>query len=152
MKFTKNGTLVGETVQIPKSEIEGKVWFPHILVRNVKFSVNFGATDPAHPPLDGYSFVGKVEPSASRVRGPQRPAKKDECEVSSDLNSLTLWMLCPVTGVIFYIIFIVQLIMLVGLACSGKTTWAKEYVKNNAEKNYIILGTSTVVEVRQISI
>jgi heterogeneous nuclear ribonucleoprotein U-like protein 1 len=36
--------------------------------------------------------------------------------------------------------------MLIGLACSGKTRWAKEYVTANAEKNYIILGTSTVVE------
>ncbi len=81
MKFTKNGTLVGDTVQIPKAEVEGKVWFPHVLVRNVKFSVNFGASEPAHPPLEGYTFVGKVEPSPSRVRGPQRPEKKDECEV-----------------------------------------------------------------------
>lgn len=81
MKFTKNGTIIGDVVQIPKAEIEGKVWFPHILVRNVKFSVNFGASEAAFPPLDGYTFVGKVEPSASRVRGPKRPEKKDECEV-----------------------------------------------------------------------
>jgi len=40
-----------------------------------------------------------------------------------------------------------QLLMLVGLACSGKTHWAKNYVKSaGPEKSYAILGTSTVVE------
>lgn len=36
--------------------------------------------------------------------------------------------------------------MLVGLACSGKTKWAKDFIKNNPEKHYNILGTSTAVE------
>jgi hypothetical protein len=81
MKFTKNGTSFGDPIQIPKADVEGKTWFPHILVRNVKFSVNFGTSEPAHPALEGYTFVGNVAPSANRVRGPTRPEKKDECEV-----------------------------------------------------------------------
>lgn len=36
--------------------------------------------------------------------------------------------------------------MLVGLACSGKTKWAKDFIKNNSDKHYNILGTSTAVE------
>jgi len=36
--------------------------------------------------------------------------------------------------------------MVVGLAGSGKTKWSKDYAKQNKDKNYNILGTSTVVE------
>lgn len=94
-QFTKNGSTLGDPVQIPKAEAEGKTWFPHVLVRNVKFSVNFGQTDPAYPASDGYLFAGKVEPSAARVRGPQRPAKREDCEVSkaetNQTKHLTNW-------------------------------------------------------------
>ncbi|ODM88392.1 Heterogeneous nuclear ribonucleoprotein U-like protein 1 [Orchesella cincta] len=117
VKFAKNGEIVGEPVKIPKAELEGKSLYPHVLVRNVKFEVNFGSKDPAHEVLEGFQMVGKTE-DTDRIRGPTRPEKKDDCE----------------------------LIMLVGLACSGKTKWAKDFIKNNPDKHYNILGTSTAVE------
>lgn len=51
-------------------------------MRNVKFEVNFGGKDPAHEILEGFEPVGKVEDAEKRVRGPTRPEKKDDCEVS----------------------------------------------------------------------
>ncbi len=86
IKFTKNGTEVGSTIQVPKAEVEGKVWFPHVLARNTSFEVNFGATEPAHPLLETFEFVDKVD--TGKVAGPPRPTTKADCEVS--VSSLSL--------------------------------------------------------------
>lgn len=73
---------MGEAVKIPKAEIEGKALFPHVLVRNVKFEVNFGSNEPSHEIIDGFEMVGKIEDPEKRVRGPVRPSGKEDCEVS----------------------------------------------------------------------
>ncbi|CAG7835827.1 unnamed protein product [Allacma fusca] len=117
LKFTKNGAIVGTTVEIPKENLLDKTLFPHILSRNVKFSVNFGDSETAFTPEEGYALVSKVE-EENRVRGPSRAETKDQCEF----------------------------VLLCGLAGCGKTKWSKDYVENNVDKNYNILGTSILVE------
>lgn len=87
MKFSKNGTAVGEPVKIPKSDLEGVTLFPHVTVRNVKFAVNFGSKEPAHELLDGFEMVGNIS-DENRTRGPTKPEKKDDCEVSMSCHSI----------------------------------------------------------------
>ena len=72
---------MGSTIQVPKADVEGKVWFPHVLARNTSFEVNFGGTEPAFPLLESFEFVGKIEAGDTKVLGPTRPASKAECEV-----------------------------------------------------------------------
>jgi len=83
IKYTKNGTVIGEPIKLEKEEVEGKTWFPHILVRNVKVEVNFGVgKEPWNAPLEGFQFVGTYDSEENRVLGSQRPASREECEVS----------------------------------------------------------------------
>lgn len=81
--FAKNGASTGEPVKIPKADLEGKALFPHVLVRNVKFEVNFGSKDPAPEIIEGYELAGKIEDVEKRVRGPTKPENKEDCEVCS---------------------------------------------------------------------
>jgi heterogeneous nuclear ribonucleoprotein U-like protein 1 len=39
-----------------------------------------------------------------------------------------------------------ELVMLVGLPASGKTTWAEKWVKEHPEKRYVLLGTNLILE------
>ncbi|XP_058749829.1 uncharacterized protein LOC131622812 [Vicia villosa] len=39
-----------------------------------------------------------------------------------------------------------ELMMLVGLPASGKTTWAEKWVKDHPEKRYVLLGTNLILE------
>jgi len=67
-------------------DIEKLVWFPHVLSRNVMFSVNFSPDiklkEDIPPPLDGFFAAGSDDTKDIRVRGPRRPEKKSECEVN----------------------------------------------------------------------
>ena len=36
--------------------------------------------------------------------------------------------------------------MMIGLPGAGKTFWAEKFAKENAEKNYNILGTNNLIE------
>lgn len=81
MKFSKNGKDVGNSIKIPKAELEGKVLFPHVLSRNVVFEVNFGSTEPVHAIPEEFVMVAKLD-EESRIRGPIAPREKADCEVS----------------------------------------------------------------------
>jgi len=123
MTFTKNGEDQGDAFQIPKSDLGDTALFPHILAKNVKFEVNFGMSGTFEP-IDawkealegGYLKVAEVVPE-SRVRGTARIAKRDECEM----------------------------IMMIGLPASGKTTWVNKLVAENPDKHYNVIGTSTLI-------
>lgn len=39
-----------------------------------------------------------------------------------------------------------EVMMMVGLPASGKSTWAEKWVKEHQEKRYILLGTNLVLE------
>eukprot|EP00092_Neocalanus_flemingeri_P046546 GFUD01052381.1.p1 GENE.GFUD01052381.1~~GFUD01052381.1.p1 ORF type:complete len:477 (+),score=169.69 GFUD01052381.1:85-1515(+) len=125
--FTKNGEDQGDAFQISKTDLDTKDLFPHIMAKNVKFEVNFGVTKEAEEDkkekpswkdaLDGdYMKVGAVE-EATRVRGSPRIASRDMCEM----------------------------IMMIGLPASGKTTWVDKHVGENAEKQYNVISTTTMI-------
>lgn len=45
-----------------------------------------------------------------------------------------------------------ELIMMVGLPASGKTTWAERWVKDHPEKRYILLGTNLALDQMKVFI
>lgn len=85
IKFTKNGELIDKTIEISREELAEKTLFPHVLTRNVKFVVNFGESETKYTPEEVVQLVSKLEPE-KRVRGPQRPSARTDCEVSSPIR------------------------------------------------------------------
>ena len=129
LTFTKNGEDQGDAFQIPKTELNGEALFPHIMARNVKFDVNFGldkedkAVEDWKEKLDGaYAKAGTVA-IEQRVRGSARIATREECE----------------------------LVMMVGLPASGKTTWVEKHVADNPEKQYNVISTTTMINKMTVS-
>jgi len=123
MTFTKNGETLGEAFSFPKSQLQGEALFPHILSRNVKFSVVFGKDkdekekDPLHPAMEGYTQIGKLD-TAQLVRGSPGIKTREECEF----------------------------IMMVGLPAAGKSTWARQYAQAHPDKKYEILNANEFLD------
>lgn len=118
ISFAKNGDDLGVCFPVKKSDLEEVALFPHVLTKNVAFECNFGALEePWFPLKEEFTFIGKV-PLEERVRGTEPPAKKEDCEV----------------------------IMMIGLPASGKTTWAEKLKASQPEKMYNILGTNLIID------
>ena len=45
-----------------------------------------------------------------------------------------------------------EMIMLIGLPASGKTTWANKHVAENPLKRYNVIGTSVLLERMKVSL
>lgn len=67
--------------------------------------------------LPDYVLIGQVD-AEQLVAGPTRPATRQECEV----------------------------IMMIGLPGSGKTTWALNYAKEHEDKNFYLLSQATIMD------
>ncbi|KAK3925467.1 Heterogeneous nuclear ribonucleoprotein U-like protein 1 [Frankliniella fusca] len=116
LSYAVNGEPQGVAYEVSSDSLGGKALFPHVLTKNMKFSVNFSG-ETAFPLLDGYTLCGEV-PLEDRVAGPQRPEKKEDCEM----------------------------IMMCGLPGCGKTVWALKHAAENPEKMYNILGTNNLID------
>nr|CDS26365.1 e1b 55 kda associated protein [Hymenolepis microstoma] len=120
--FSVNGANQGECFRFDKSSLgENSALFPHVYVKNVEFSVNFGQNDQSawFPPAedDHFVLIGTV-PVEERVRGLLPPAKKEDCEV----------------------------IMMIGLPGCGKTYYSSNLLKDHPEKYYNVLGTNLILD------
>lgn len=87
ISYAFNGTKQDVAFEVPKSSLEDKTLFPHILSKNISFEVNFG--DRIEPWISDESFKENFEwaskvPLEQRVQGPKKPEEKSECEVSED--------------------------------------------------------------------
>ncbi|KAF8564408.1 hypothetical protein P879_02611 [Paragonimus westermani] len=126
MRFSVNGVDQGECFRVQKSTLgERFALFPHVYVKNVEFSVNFGqdGMPPWFPPnvpnSDPISWLQLNNVSIShRVHGRMPPASKAECEV----------------------------IMMIGLPGAGKTYYAERLRADNREKQYTVLGTNLILD------
>ncbi|XP_015759797.1 PREDICTED: heterogeneous nuclear ribonucleoprotein U-like protein 1, partial [Acropora digitifera] len=117
VSFTKNGEDMGAAFEFTE-ELSNQALFPHVLIKNAEFVVNFGSQEePWFPPKEGYTFMQSVGED-SLVHGTRGPASKKDCEV----------------------------IMMVGLPASGKTSWVNKQVLDNLEKKYNVLGTNSIME------
>ncbi|KAH0540429.1 heterogeneous nuclear ribonucleoprotein U-like protein 1 isoform X1 [Cotesia glomerata] len=118
ISYSLNNESLGEAFRFPKSELDGKALFPHILTKNYAFVCNFGDEEPwSTNVLEGYTPVGKVDAN-ERIPGIRRPDNRQDCEI----------------------------LMMVGLPSAGKTVWANKFSNQNLEKKYNILGVSNILD------
>ncbi|XP_019175255.1 PREDICTED: heterogeneous nuclear ribonucleoprotein U-like protein 1 [Ipomoea nil] len=116
--FSRNGRWMGMASQFDggiKEELQLLQWqsayFPHVLLKNVVVLLQFCKEDGLEP-VEGY------KPWASSVKdGKAFPGPI----LSPDVHGC-------------------DLIMMVGLPGSGKTTWAQKWAEDHPEKRYILLG------------
>ena len=113
--FAKNGKYLDVAFRLGP-EADGKVFYPHVSVKNMRFVANFGAFPPYFPPVHGFYFIQHLPPHMLSAP-PPAPRDRRECEV----------------------------LMMVGLPSCGKTTWLEKYVKEHPEKKYNILGTNNIL-------
>lgn len=90
--------------------------FPHVLLKNVVVQMQFSVKDGLVPE-DGFKPWASAMEDGNIVMGPSFSEPRD-CEV----------------------------IMMVGLPASGKTTWAEKWVKDHPEKRYVLLGTNSILD------
>ena len=113
--FAKNGKYLDVAFRLGR-EAEGKVFYPHISVKNMRFVANFGATNPFFPPVQGFYFMQHLPPQVL-ISPPPAPRNRQDCEV----------------------------LMMVGLPSCGKTTWLDKYVKDHPDKKYNVLGSNDII-------
>ncbi|KAM5588413.1 hypothetical protein ABKV19_006711 [Rosa sericea] len=127
--FSKNGKSLGTAVRfnagdLGVGDVEGEVknlhWecgvFPHVLLKNVGVELMFSVEDGLVPE-EGFRPWECALEDGNSVMGPSVCEPK-HCEV----------------------------MMMVGLPASGKTTWAEKWVKEHPEKRYVVLGTNAVLD------
>ncbi|XP_077993503.1 uncharacterized protein LOC144447377 isoform X2 [Glandiceps talaboti] len=121
ISFAKNGEEAVEAFVI-EDDLAEQALFPHILSKNVGLEVNFGQKEePFHEIKEGFTLIGKL-PEEDRVQGQLKPTAKGESEV----------------------------LMLIGLPGSGKTSWCEKKVKESSEKRYSIIGMKYLINKMKI--
>nr|GMC65664.1 heterogeneous nuclear ribonucleoprotein U-like protein 1 [Ipomoea batatas] len=118
--FFKNGKWMGMAMQfeVVDSPIKQRVWesafFPHVLLKNVVVNLQFSLEDGLEC-VEGYKPWSSTIEDGKALPGPTFSEVHD-CEV----------------------------IMMVGLPDSGKTTWTENWAQEHPEKRYIVLGRKLI--------
>ncbi|XP_030518073.1 heterogeneous nuclear ribonucleoprotein U-like protein 1 isoform X2 [Rhodamnia argentea] len=126
--FSKNGKWLGVAKQFDASgmglgvdtAVSNVPWksalFPHILLKNVEVEMHFSLEDGLVPE-DGFKPWACAFEDQKAILGP----------AFSDISCC-------------------EIMMMVGLPASGKTTWAEKWIKEHPEKRYVLLGTNLVLD------
>ncbi|GAU33528.1 hypothetical protein TSUD_386730 [Trifolium subterraneum] len=124
--FLKNGKWLGTAFQFDVDSLGlgvvdshspwGFALFPHVLLKNVVVQMQF-SVEQGLVPREGFKPWALAVADGNAVMGPSLSDPKD-CE----------------------------LMMMVALPASGKTTWAEKWVKDHPEKRYVLLGTNLILE------
>ncbi|XP_031392741.1 heterogeneous nuclear ribonucleoprotein U-like protein 1 isoform X2 [Punica granatum] len=127
--FSKNGKWLGASTEfygclsglmMSKPSLRKHQWelalFPHVLLKNVVVELQFSLEDGLVP-------EGGFKPWASAIE---------------DGNA--------VIGPVFSSVSDCEVIMMVGLPASGKTTWAEKWIQDHPEKRYVLLGTNLILD------
>lgn len=118
LRYTKNGKDLDVAMSLTV-KLEEKPLFPHVFLRNMQVELNFGANDePWFETLDGYSLLQNAGAENIADKSSEPLLSKEECEV----------------------------LLMVGLPNSGKSTWVQKYIDSHPEKHYNIIGVNQVLE------
>jgi heterogeneous nuclear ribonucleoprotein U-like protein 1 len=124
ISFARNGNHLGMAFTLDEEKVKGRVFFPHVTTKNVVVKLNF--TEPLLQPLpEGFEEYLPLQTASTehKEKAVAGPKSNSECEV----------------------------IMMVGLPASGKTTWAEKHMRENPEKHYTILGTNQIMDKMKVS-
>lgn len=121
MHFDASSIGIGASVMPPRSRPWESALFPHVLLKNVVVQLQFNIEDGLIPE-EGYKPWAAAFEDGNAVVGPSF-ISPSTCEV----------------------------IMMVGLPASGKTTWAEKWMKEHPEKRYVLLGTNLALDKMKVS-
>ncbi|CAF1562434.1 unnamed protein product [Rotaria sp. Silwood1] len=123
ISFTKNGQDLGQAFELDKTNFINNIdenrliFYPHILVKNIKFECNFGQLETSWSEIkNNYIFPQNI-PLNERIHCSKPILEKNDCHV----------------------------ILLSGLIGSGKTTWANKYIEDNPTKNFNLINVEYVL-------
>ncbi|CAF4891892.1 unnamed protein product, partial [Rotaria sp. Silwood1] len=123
ISFTKNGQDLGQAFELDKTNFSNNIdenrliFYPHILVKNIKFECNFGQLETSWSEIkNNYIFPQNI-PLNERIHCSKPILEKNDCHV----------------------------ILLSGLIGSGKTTWANKYIEDNPTKNFNLINVEYVL-------
>lgn len=115
ISFSKNGKATGEAVKIPEN-LKGKVFMPHIVIKNTMARFNFHSPSLNESfPPEEYKYIG-MAPEEDIEKSPKGPGRIEP-----------------------------EVIVLVGLPGTGKTTWAKKFERDNLGKRYAIISVESIL-------
>ncbi|KYB28804.1 heterogeneous nuclear ribonucleoprotein U-like protein 2 isoform X1 [Tribolium castaneum] len=125
ISYSVNGEMQGDAISVPCSDLpENFVFFPHVLSRNYAFELNLGNKEEAwFSKPEGFEDFEFLANVEEKVAGPARPENRSDCEV----------------------------ILMCGLPAAGKTHWVQEYVQENPEKRYTVLGNTHLLQKMTVS-
>jgi len=124
ISYTKNGQFMGIAFDnIPPTAQETGL-FPHLLLKNVRCKVNFSRKNRwFDPPGDQVKFFEEAPEEHCVVNPVDHPQNLKEAEF----------------------------IMTAGLPACGKTYWAQKHMEANPLKNYLLLGTNSVIDQMKVN-
>ncbi|XP_068182367.1 heterogeneous nuclear ribonucleoprotein U-like protein 2 [Antennarius striatus] len=117
LSFHKNGRPMGVAFSLDASVPLSRVLFPHVLCKSCSVRFHLDPTAPPwYPSPEGFTSLAAL-PAGQIVRATLAPTSRPQCEV----------------------------LMIVGLPGSGKSCWARTYMKQHPEKQYRLLGTEELL-------
>ncbi|CAF1465766.1 unnamed protein product [Adineta steineri] len=129
ISFTKNGQDFGQAFELDKRKFSNDddddnannenrlIFYPHILVKNIKFECNFGQLETSWSEIKNDYIFSQNIPLDERIHCSEPIVEKTDCQV----------------------------ILLSGLNGSGKTTWAKKYMEENRTKNFNLINAEYIL-------
>ncbi|KAG5896297.1 hypothetical protein JTB14_008853 [Gonioctena quinquepunctata] len=125
IRYSVNGEVQPVATTIPKSELpEDAVFFPHVLSRNCAFELNLGEKEEPWFAIPAeLAGYQYLSKIEEKIAGPVRPENRADCEV----------------------------LLMCGLPASGKTHWVAEHVAANPDKQFTVLGKTTMLDRMTVS-
>ncbi|XP_030595167.1 heterogeneous nuclear ribonucleoprotein U-like protein 2 isoform X2 [Archocentrus centrarchus] len=117
LSFHKNGRFMGVAFSVGASVLLGRTLFPHVLCKSCSVRLLLDpAAQPWYPGPPGFTPLATL-PAGQRMRSTAALASRAQCEV----------------------------VLMVGLPGSGKSVWARNYMKQHPEKQHRLLGTEELL-------